>query len=56
MGTSRATFTNNQCNDIHALNCRPKAQDCDRAMSSLTQQMWIDYNQKLRGHKAPGCK
>jgi len=53
---SRAIFTDHWWNDIHAINCQPTEQECDRAMSSLTEIPWIEVDQKLRGNKAPGCK
>jgi len=53
---SRAIFTKNWWNDLHAVNCRPKARECDRATSFHTQITLIAVDQKVRGNKTPGCK
>jgi len=53
---SRAIITKNKWNDLHAINCRPKAQEYDTATSFLTQISWIQVEQTLRANNAPGYK
>jgi len=51
---SPAIFTKNGRNVLHAVNCRPKARECESARSSLTQIAWIATDEKLRGIETPG--
>jgi len=53
---SRAIFTKNWWVVLHAVNCRPKAQECNWATSSLNQIAWMATDQKFRGNTTPGCK
>jgi len=42
--------------DLDALNCRLKAQECERATLFLTWITWIEVDPKLSGNDPPGCK
>jgi len=41
---------------LYAVNCQPKALQCDRQMSFITQIRCLVVDQKLRGLEAFGCK
>jgi hypothetical protein len=43
-------------NDLHSVNCRPKAWEYDTATSCPTWIADIAGDQNLRGNKTPGCK
>ena len=53
---SQAILIKNQWLGLHAANCRPKALECDMALSFLAHVTHEEVNQIARGDKTSGCK
>jgi len=53
---SMAILIKSWWNNLHTINCQPKAPECERATLFIPQIMWIVVYQNLRGYKASGCK
>jgi hypothetical protein len=37
--------------DLNAINCQPKVQECNRAMSAIAQIACVMVDQKMRGEE-----